>query len=339
MRWQPLSKVHKDGLKQSELMQTVSVIIPAFNEEAVIDDCLKSLMAQTYPDFEVLIIDDASTDSTRTKILKFVSEYPSRIFLKEYGKVGPGRARNLASRDAKGDILAFTDADCIATPSWLSELILGFTNDQVGSTGGPHLAPPESSEFQKSVESFFQCSSSFIDFYKTDVSGIRDTKHNPLCNVAYRKEIYHQLNGFREDLFPGEDYEMDERVLQKGFRITYNPNAVVHHHRPESIHQFKKVMHAYGRAQGKLVRENGLRRTLHWGAVIFLTLLVLSTVGIVYCWKSLGVGIVILIWALIFMFRPRLPNKYGIFMNAFQWLNGFIEGFVTNKSPAPGGKN
>lgn len=318
-------------------MPKISVIIPAYNEERVIDDCLESLVHQTESDYEVILIDDCSTDSTRSRIQSYVERYPEKFFLKEYGKVGPGRARNFASRDARGSFLAFMDADCIATPHWLENLMQGFTNSQVGSTGGPHRAPPQSSFFQLKVEHFFEAAAPFVSFFKSkNIQEICETDHNPLCNVAYRTEIFQRVGGFREDIFPGEDVAIDYMVRDLGFKITYNPKALVFHHRPETIDDFRKVMHAYGRSQGKLVREFGIRRRLQWvmlgflnAALVFLFLLALAGF-----WTELLIALAF--FAMMWNWRPKSERDFSLFFNACQWMNGFVEGFTKNRSDPPG---
>lgn len=318
------------------------MIIPAFNEEDKIVECLQSLVDQNFTDFKAYIIDDASTDSTREKILEFQNKFPEKISLKEYGKVGPGRARNLVANESQSEFLVFMDADCIATNSWLRELIIGFKDSDVGSTGGPHLAPPQSSKFQLLVERFFQRAAELkivgIDFYKSKNFEIIEVNHNPLCNVAYRRDLFLQVGGFHEDLFPGEDVELDFKVKEAGFKITYNPKALVYHHRPESIRQFRNVMHAYGRAQGKLVRDRGIKRKIQIvGLSVFIGFSVLFFVGNFY-FGIFGSMFAIYLALAFFFIRPNGETNLGLWLNSLQWFNGFFEGFVTRRSDPPGKK-
>jgi GT2 family glycosyltransferase len=318
-------------------MPSVTVIIPAYNEEKVIDDCLSALSTQSVGDFKVVVIDDASIDNTAAIVKSYAQKFPSRFELKQFGKVGPGRARNLVARDVETDFVAFTDADCIPTSNWIEELLKGFTNSHVGSVGGPHRAPSTSSPFQRNVEEFFTTASFMTDFFKRPTDEIIETPHNPLCNVMYRTQIFKDVKGFREDLFPGEDVEIDFKVAERGYAILYNPRALVFHHRPESIQQFRKVMHAYGRAQGKLVREYGLRRKIQWMGVGVL--LALAWICFLLVAAGLFMGVVVAAALLYFFFgyRPILDSKYSIFCNSLQWFNGFIEGIRTGRSLPPGG--
>lgn len=314
----------------------VSVIIPAYNEEDVIEDCLRSLENQSFKDYQVILIDDASTDSTKSIIQRYCQKHPKSFFLHEYGKVGPGKARNLSAYQCGSEFLVFMDADCIATPNWIEELLKAFSNDEVGSVGGPHFAPKDSNPFQRQVEKCLTLLTGFIDFYKTNSGDIREVAHNPLCNVAYRRDVFMRLRGFREDLFPGEDVELDLRVIREGFKIMFNPNAIVYHHRPEDIQAWKKVLRAYGRAQGKLVRENGIQRPIQWLGFFWIAFWGSLFWGFFKSFGALGVILSLSFLLVHLFFRPKWNNFIGALLCLGEWPLGFFYGFFTKRSPPPG---
>jgi cellulose synthase/poly-beta-1,6-N-acetylglucosamine synthase-like glycosyltransferase len=315
----------------------VNVIIPAFNEEKVILDCLSALQSQSYQNFKASIIDDCSTDNTRDLIHAETLKSGSKLELLEFGKVGPGKARNLVADLSDAEILVFTDADCVPRHDWLERLIESFQDSRVASAGGPQLMHKSSNNFQKKLERVFQLLSSCIDFYKPRTNTSLPTNHNPLCNVAYRTEVFKQLKGFREDLFPGEDVEIDLRVKSLGYEILYNPHAIVEHHRPENILQWNKVARAYGRAQGKLVREYGFRRKIQ----IIATLILLVVHTVIIAGLASGSTPVILTAGLVFLafwfFRPPFNSYLGIICGGLSWFNGFLIGLATGKAPPPQG--
>ncbi|TVQ78150.1 MAG: glycosyltransferase [Bradymonadales bacterium] len=318
---------------------SVEVIIPAYNEEKIIEACLKSLLSQSYENFVVTIIDDASVDRTAAIVKSFAEKHPKRLRLRQWGKLGPGRARNRAAQESQAEILAFMDADCEAFPNWIEELVKAFEQSSFDSVGGPQLAHPKSNSFQQAIERFFRSMAWLISFYKRsrDSSEIFETDHNPLCNVAYRKGVFLKLEGFREDLFPGEDYEFDWRLRRSGGKIAYHSLARVYHHRPETLAQFDKVMFAYGRAQGKLFRERGPHRLLHWVGLILPGLFICTALilAIFKIWWALF-SILILGFSLLF-FRPqRGPLFLQIFLAGFSWFKGFFYGFWTKSAPPPG---
>ena len=96
----------------------VSVIIPAYNEENTIESCLNSLLNQTIgkESYEVIVVDDGSTDSTS----EIIKRYPVKLF--RQGNSGPATARNLGAKNSSGEIILFTDADCVAEPNWIEEM-------------------------------------------------------------------------------------------------------------------------------------------------------------------------------------------------------------------------
>ncbi len=311
----------------------VAVIIPAYNEEDVIRDCLEGLKEQTYSNFKAHIIDDQSSDSTASIIREYAEKFPDRFELKQYGKVGPGRARNIVAKEVSAEILAFTDADAKPSPRWLEELLRGFERSDVGSVGGPQFAMPNSNSFQRRLESIFSKFRFFIDFHKGTFSKeIFETAHNPLCNVSYRRKLFEELKGFREDLFPGEDVEIDLRVKSKGYKILYNPEAIVHHHRPENIQRFRKVMFAYGRAQGELVRLHGFKRMIQWFGLFALILPIgaLIALGVLQFFLPTIVllGALTIAWS----YRPTTETYWSIFWNGLDWFKGFATGLRKNLS-------
>lgn len=245
----------------------VSIIVPSKDEEQYISKCIDSLLSQTYPEKEIIVINDGSTDST-WKILK---RYGEKIKVIEKKGVGPSRARNEAIENASGSFIAFTDADCIAEKDWIEQLIGSFDKDTY-AVGGVQKAPEDSADFSLGVHAFFK-TFGFVSDYFHGGKKIREVEHNPTCNVMYRKEIF-ELNGkFREDLWPCEDLEFDIRLRKKGLVLKLNPQAVVYHYRPQRLWEFAIMMFRYGEAHGKLNGLHGFTQKIHFLPLI-ITLIV-----------------------------------------------------------------
>ena len=111
-------------------MAEVSVVIPVYNEEKDIGDCLKSLKKQAYKDIEIIIVDDGSTDNT----IKIVEKYNIKIL--DQNHQGPGAARNLGAKNASGNILIFIDADMTFDEDYLKNLIKPILEDKTGKIIG-----------------------------------------------------------------------------------------------------------------------------------------------------------------------------------------------------------
>ena len=226
----------------------VSVIIPAKNSQVTIKKCLDSLLNSGCTAYELIVINDGSTDETE----KILSGYNNIKVLKTEG-VGPSKARNIGIAQARGEFIAFTDADCIAGNNWLEELLKGFLDDKVAGVGGSQKSPEDDTEFGKRVQEFFSIFGFASEYVKAG-AGIRQTNHNPSCNSIYRKAVLIEAGGFMESLWPGEDVELDYRIKKKGYRFIFNPAAVVFHYRSADINKFSAMMFRYGKSQGFLVR-------------------------------------------------------------------------------------
>ena len=312
----------------------VSIIIPARNASKYIEGCLESLEKLDYPEFEVIIVNDGSSDATKDILDRFEG-----IKVLETFGVGPSKARNLAIKEAKGEYVAFTDADCIVHPQWLNELLKGFIPDPltlspVVGVGGDQKSPEDDSSFGKTVHGFFKTVGFVAEYVKNKNNGIVMTKHNPTCNVIYKKTVLMEAGGFLEGLWPGEDLELDYRLAKKGYRFLYNPDAIVYHYRAGTINNFNKMMFNYGRAQAVLVRMYGPFRFIH-----FLPVFLLCFAALCLILKHLQVFVLIMVMGLLtitwLMIKAKDIKKtaqyLGMLFIAFVcWNAGFIKGMVTH---------
>lgn len=240
----------------------VSIVIPVKNCKSTIDKCVDSLLGIQYPDYEILFIDDASTDSTEDIIKeRMAKDGAGRISLLT-GQDGPSVARNQGIAEAKGEYIAFTDGDCVVDREWLKELVKA-CGEGVAGAGGIQLSPPDDTAFGRSVHDFM-AKIGFITGYMQGHAGCeaRTVEHNPTCNALYRKDVLQKAGGFLESLWPGEDVELDYRLTKDGNRLTFTPHAVVYHYRPATLGRFRRMMFNYGKAQAFLVSKYGVFRKI-----------------------------------------------------------------------------
>ncbi len=240
-------------------LSKIAVIVAARDAQATIRKCLDSLLALDYPVYEVIVVDDGSKDNTPG----ILEEYKDKIKVITLRGNGPSAARNAASRQTQAEYLAFTDSDCIADRQWLKELLKGFSGQEAAACGGRQDVPADESEFGKDVFSFMRGSRFFTDYSRRSQGGVIEVRHNPSYNVMYRKDIFLREGGFLEGLWPGEDVELDYRLKIKGYKMIWNPDAIVYHYKPRDMVSFKKMMSRYGWAQGFLVRRYGFFRRIH----------------------------------------------------------------------------
>lgn len=211
----------------------ISVILCERNSEECIEECIESVFQQNFKNFELIAVDDHSTDSTKEKIKKMQKKYPLKLVELEK-HFGVSKARNKGIKEAQGEFIAFIDSDCIAEKNWLQELIKGFDEKTV-SVGGPNLVPKNGNKNQKVFDELLELISGIGSSYVKNSKEIIEVKHNPSCNSIYTKKILIEMNGFNEKLSSNEDPELDFRIRKTGKKIKFNPNAVVFHHRKDSV--------------------------------------------------------------------------------------------------------
>lgn len=190
-----------------------SVIIPARNAAATLPAALAALAGQeTEAAYEVLVVDDGSHDGTAA----IASAGPGVRVIRGHGR-GPASARNLGAAEASGDLLAFTDADCVPEPTWLAALVAA--SDNADLVQGCVL-PPE--EVQPGPYDRFLVVTSEYGLYET-------------ANLAIRRDLFLRLGGFQSVLAPrrgmelGEDVWLGWRARRAGARTTFAGAAVVRH--------------------------------------------------------------------------------------------------------------
>jgi O-antigen biosynthesis protein len=249
----------------------LSVIIAARNAAATIGKCLTALREQKGVRFEVIVVDDESSDDT---VLIARSFDGVRVIELEWG--GPSQARNIGVSRAQGEIVAFIDADCVVQPGWLWELTRCFADPNVAGAGGDQVSPDDELPMGRSIQEFFKTIGFMTEYIKSNESSsaIRETRHNPSCNSAYRKDFFEKVGGFSQGQFPGEDLELDLKLGWFGHKLVYNPAAVVGHYRSKSLRSLAAMMRRYGAGEKRLVQKYGFLRGLDYQPFIFLLLVI-----------------------------------------------------------------
>jgi glycosyltransferase involved in cell wall biosynthesis len=129
----------------------VSIILAAHNEEEDIGDCLNSLLSQDYDDFEIIVVDDGSTDGTQELVETYLEKNRRMRMISNNSNKGHTYSRNLGAYEARGQIIGFTDADCILPKNWIQEIIDCFSGEEIVAASGPDITHPQDSVFARSV--------------------------------------------------------------------------------------------------------------------------------------------------------------------------------------------
>ena len=218
----------------------VSVIVCSYNGGRTLDQCLRSLLALDYPDYEVIVVDDGSTDDTRA----ILARYPEVRALHQPNE-GLSVARNAGLRAATGDIIAYTDSDCFADPDWLTHLVYQLQHSGSAAVGGPNLTPEDG----WAAACVAACPGQPTHVLESD----QVAEHIPGCNMAFRREALEAINGF-DPLYrkAGDDVDVCWRLQQAGSWITFAPGAFVWHHRRQNPRAFLRQQAGYGEAEALL---------------------------------------------------------------------------------------
>lgn len=233
----------------------VSIIIPVRNEALILSRCLKSLKNLDYPEerLEIIVADGLSEDNTA----EIASRYGARVVKNERRIVSSGR--NAGFRESKGDIIAFTDADCVFDKCWLKAAVKYFNDESIGGVGGLTLPPLDSCGFEKAVDNLFSFAESFnLTCHCKGVSlhSPKKTEDIPGCNAFYRRQILEMIFPVDENLLTAEDCWMNFCVRDCGYQLILAPDIILWHNRRDSPRKFLRQIYRFAVGRMQLGRKN-----------------------------------------------------------------------------------
>ena len=230
----------------------VSVVICAYNAERTMDPCLASLEKLRYPNYEVVIVNDGSQDGTRAISERYAESNPRRFTLINQENKGLSVARNVGMEASSGEIVAYTDSDCVVDPDWLTYLVYKFQAGFI-AVGGPNFPPPEES----AVAAYVAASPGGPTHV---LLNDEVAEHIPGCNMAFRKRALEEVGGF-QPIFTaaGDDVDLCWRLQNQGHAIGFSPSAMVWHFRRNTIRDYFKQQRGYGKAEALLYFKHPYR--------------------------------------------------------------------------------
>ena len=228
---------------ESHTWPSVSVVVCSLNGAPTIRDTMEGLLYLEYPNFEVIVVDDGSTDDTA----KIAAEYPCRVISTE--NRGLSNARNTGWQKATGEIIAYIDDDAYPDPHWLAYLAHVFINSDFVGVGGPNLAPPGDGSIADCVAN---APGGPVHVLVSD----SEAEHIPGCNMAFCREALAAIGGF-DPIYraAGDDVDLCWRLQERGWVIGFSPAAVVWHHRRNSLRMYWKQQQGYGKAEALLEQK------------------------------------------------------------------------------------
>jgi GT2 family glycosyltransferase len=221
----------------------ISVIVCSRNGERTLPDCFEGLLRVDYPDFEVIVVDDGSSDETAA----LGRAYGFRVI--STGGQGLGRARNMGLDAATGEIVAYLDDDAYPDADWLTYLAVVFLRTPHAGVGGPNIAPPGDGPVAACVA---RAPGGPVHVLVSDT----EAEHLPGCNVAFRKDALEAIGGFDPRFrVAGDDVDVCWRLRECGWTLGFSPSAVVWHHRRKSVRGYWRQQRGYGEAEALLERK------------------------------------------------------------------------------------
>lgn len=238
-------------------LPSISIVVVCYNEEENITACLKSLLAQNYPQnrYEIVVVDNDSTDRTQ-ELIKTLQKKTKRLRLFVNPIINIAKSRNIGLKEARHPYIAFIDADCLAPPDWLTtlvEAILAYrqSDSQIIAVGGANIPPPQANFFQKTVG---LARSSFL-IHHGSVQGKTyhqktPVNHLPTVNLLYLKRPLIKIGGFDESFADiAEDLELSWRLKNQGYQFIYLPQSFVWHQLDRNLFSFLKKVFRYGKGR------------------------------------------------------------------------------------------
>jgi glycosyltransferase involved in cell wall biosynthesis len=217
---------------------SISVVICGYNAGSTLDECLRHTCALDYPDLEILMVDDGSTDDT----VDIVRRHP-RARLLSIEHAGLSVARNTGFQAARGDIVVYLDADAYPTPEWLFYIALGFDGPTVGGVGGPNLPPADDGLGAQMVA---RAPGGPVHV----LVGDDRAEHIPGCNMAFWKSVLEEVGGCDPIyMAAGDDVDLCWKVLDRSWEIGFHPAALVWHHRRPGTRPYLRQQRGYGKAE------------------------------------------------------------------------------------------
>lgn len=307
-------------------MPYFSIIIPVYNRPDEVDELLESLRAQTYLDFEVLLIEDGSS----VKCDLIAQKYNHSLNIRYYFKENSGRSetRNYGMEKAKGEYFVFFDSDCVIPPFYFQKIKDTLTNNYTDSYGGPDKAYKSFSNLQKAI------SFSMTSFLTT--GGIRGSKGAKMekfvprtFNMGFSKEVYSTVGGFK-DMF-GEDIDLSLRIRNKGYTCQLISDAFVYHKRRIDLRSFYRQVHVFGMARISLylLHPSSMKLVHTLPALFTIASLLIVLLSLYNVWALTPL---IIYFALIFIVSSleykKLPIGFLSIVTTAIQLYGYGWGFI-----------
>jgi glycosyltransferase involved in cell wall biosynthesis len=251
----------------------ISVVVATYNGGPTLRETLESLGKQRYPDYEVIVVDDGSTDDSAAIARTFLSDSGDTatpqtasngaVRLVQQPNRGLSDARNRGIEASTGEIVAFCDSDAAADQHWLYYLAASLSDGgpSAAGVGGPNLPPPGDGRVAAAVS---VSPGTATHVLMDDLAA----EHIPGCNMAFWKSALVAAGGFDPRFrSAGDDVDVCWRIQDLGGKLLFAPSAIVWHHRRNSVLRYFRQQRGYGEAEANLARKHPARYNWLGGAL------------------------------------------------------------------------
>ena len=301
--------------------RSVTVVVPVRNRELTIQSLLDSLQKLDYDrnKVEVIVVDGNSTDKTQ----EIVKKYPVKLVVEK--RKGLNLARNTGIKCSKGEIVAFTDSDCIVPPNWITKIVENFKDPQVSCVGGSAKALDNDFISQYADNSIVRLMPFFTK--REELEKVKPFFRHPAgCNMAFRRKVAEEVGYFDEHIQYGfDEVEFADRICRAGYKMVLDPDVLVWHKHRSTFREFLKQNFQYGKGSGLVLKRNrlkdavskwsflGLMGFISWLLIVgSLTFLTFTSSSSIFFWLLFGfTGLPLLILAAVYAYRALQNKKFA----------------------------
>ena len=309
-----------------------SIIIPVYNRPDELAELLESLTAQTYTQFEVLVVEDGSTIKADTVVATYQNRLDIRYFFKP--NAGQGFARNYGFERARGDYFVIFDSDALVPPHYFEVVNRRLETDWLDAYGGPDAAHPGFTPIQKAI-SYSMTSPFTTGGIRGSKKNLGGTYHPRSFNMGLSRKVWETIGGYRISRM-GEDIEFAIRIIENGFKTGLISDAFIYHKRRTSFGQFFRQLRFFGRARINISRFYPKELKLVHTFPALFTLFVMAVpiwplLSPTLFWLSVGLLALFSILILVDAARTEGSIKVGFLsvQAAFVQLTGYGVGFLS----------
>ena len=288
----------------------VSVIIPAHNAKQYLDRCLSAIAKSTYTSYEIIVVDDGSTDDTA----EIGRKNGAKVF-KLQSRSGPAAARSWGSKKAQGEILFFVDADVLIKADTVERVVNDFTtHENIAAVFGTYDDSPAAKNF---ISQYKNLQHHFVHQHSN-----RDAVTFWAGCGAIRREVFHKVGGFDQDRYENpsiEDIELGYRLKRMGYRILLDKDLQVKH-----LKRWRLV---------SMLRADILYRAVPWSKLIIKSGDMINDLNLQFSAKisAILIGLIVGLLPLTF-FKPQLIFLISIFLGIIIILNFRFYKFLSNRN-------